>query len=279
MSIRIHELAKKLSMDNKDLMTLLKERGYPAKSVSSTVDNITAEALEQELAAKKPAEPATEPPAVETAAPSTPATVIEPGRDKLPAGAFVKSAQDIVREKDEAAKAAIAARAAATATVTPAPAAIPVVAPKPAPAPAPVVKAPPLPPTLTPRYVTSSAPKPSPAPAMPAPRFAPAPAPVAKAPLAPPPFSAPSRPPMPPPQAAKAAPFLPPTPSAAASSVTITEEGGVKIIHSKPPIIVRDFAVALGLSLDKLIPELEDTHLHQLGNQSIDEAVATKLAE
>jgi translation initiation factor IF-2 len=53
---------------------------------------------------------------------------------------------------------------------------------------------------------------------------------------------------MPPPQAAKAAPFLPPTPSAAASSVTITEEGGVKIIHLKPPIIVRDFAVALGSS-------------------------------
>src|SRR5688572_30182088 len=99
MSIRIHELAKKLSMDNKDLMTLLKERGYPAKSVSSTVDNITAEALEQELAAKKPAEPAPAPVAVESAAPATPATVIEPGRVKLPAGVFVKSAQDIVREK------------------------------------------------------------------------------------------------------------------------------------------------------------------------------------
>ena len=28
MSIRIHELAKKLSMDNKDLMSLLKDRGY-----------------------------------------------------------------------------------------------------------------------------------------------------------------------------------------------------------------------------------------------------------
>src|SRR4051794_5014136 len=120
MSIRIHELAKKLSMDNKDLMTLLKERGYPAKSVSSTVDNITAEALEQELAAKKPPDPApapAPPPApvpvtVETAAPATPATVIEPGRVKLPAGVFVKSAQDIVRKKDEAAKAAAAARAA-----------------------------------------------------------------------------------------------------------------------------------------------------------------------
>jgi translation initiation factor IF-2 len=284
MSIRIHELAKKLSMDNKDLMTLLKERGYPAKSVSSTVDNITAEALEQELAAKKPAEPAPAPVAVEAAAPATSAPVIEPGRVKLPAGVFVKSAQDIMREKDEAAKAAAAARAAAVAAVIPAPAVLPVTAaPKPAPAPAAVVKAPPLPPALTPRYVTPSAPKPSPAPAMPAPRFASAPpqapAPVAKAPLAPPPFSSPTRPPMPPPQAAKAAPFLPPTPSAAASSVTITEEGGVKIIHLKPPIIVRDFAVALGLKPFKLISELMEMSIFASMNQSIDEAVATKLAE
>jgi len=84
---------------------------------------------------------------------------------------------------------------------------------------------------------------------------------------------------MPPPQAAKAAPFLPPTPSAAASSVTITEEGGVKIIHSKPPIIVRDFAVALGLKPFKLISELMEMSIFASMNQSIDEAVATKLAE
>src|SRR5688572_17319410 len=136
MSIRIHELAKKLSMDNKDLMALLKERGYPAKSVSSTVDNITAEALEVELAAKKPVvEPAPAPAApVEAAATATPPPTIEPGKVKLPAGVFVKSAQVIQREKDEAAKAAAAARAAATATVTPPPAVVPASGVKPAPA-------------------------------------------------------------------------------------------------------------------------------------------------
>jgi len=282
MSIRIHELAKKLSMDNKDLMALLKERGYPAKSVSSTVDNITAEALEQELAAKKPAETA---PAVAAAdaAPTTPAPMIEPGKVKLPAGVFVKSAQDIQREKDEAAKAAVAARAAAMAPVgsAPAPVAFPAAAPKPAPALAPTFKAPPPPPALTPRYVAPLAPKPSPAPVMPAPRMAPAPAPapIAKAPIAPPPVSPSGRPPVPPPQAAKAAPFLPPTPSAVASSVTITEEGGVKIIHLKPPIIVREFAVALGLKPVKLISELMEMSIFASMNQSIDEAVATKLAE
>src|SRR6478736_3900131 len=282
MSIRIHALAKKLNMDNEALMALLKERGYPAKSVSSTVENITAEALEQELASPKPAESAA-PVATEVVTETvTPAPVVAgPSKVNLPAGVFVKSAQDIVREKDEAAKAIAAARAAAS---SPAAAPAPVAAPKPAPAPAPMFKAPPPTPTLTPRYVTSSAPRPSPAPApvASAPRFAPTPppAPMAKAPVAPPPVPAPAaRPPVPPPSAAKAAPFVPPTPAAAASSVTITEEGGVKIIHLKPPIIVRDFAVALGLKPFKLISELMEMSIFASMNQSIDEAVATKLAE
>jgi translation initiation factor IF-2 len=40
MSIRIHELAKKHNMEGRDMLALLKERGYVAadtKSVSSTV--------------------------------------------------------------------------------------------------------------------------------------------------------------------------------------------------------------------------------------------------
>jgi translation initiation factor IF-2 len=49
MSIRIHELAKKIGMDNKQLLSLLKERKHDVKSVSSTIDNISAEAIEQEF--------------------------------------------------------------------------------------------------------------------------------------------------------------------------------------------------------------------------------------
>ena len=45
MSIRIHELARKIGMDNKELLSLLKERKHDVKSVSSTIDNISAEAL------------------------------------------------------------------------------------------------------------------------------------------------------------------------------------------------------------------------------------------
>lgn len=50
MSIRIHELAKKIGMDNKQLLALLKERKFDVKSVSSTIDNISAEALSEEFA-------------------------------------------------------------------------------------------------------------------------------------------------------------------------------------------------------------------------------------
>ena len=65
----------------------------------------------------------------------------------------------------------------------------------------------------------------------------------------------------------------------APSSVTVSEEGGVKIIHVKPPVIVRDFAAALGLKPFKLISELMDMSIFASMNHPIDEAIATKLAE
>lgn len=59
MSIRIHKLAEELGMENKEMLALLKERKIIAqnvKSVSSTVDNISASALREEFAARKAAE-------------------------------------------------------------------------------------------------------------------------------------------------------------------------------------------------------------------------------
>jgi len=101
---------------------------------------------------------------------------------------------------------------------------------------------------------------------------------VAKSPVLPPPAPT-TRPPIPVmPAMGKTAPALPATP-APVSAVTVTEEGGVKIIHLKPPIIVREFAVALGLKPFKLISELMELSIFASMNQSIDEAVATKLAE
>ena len=55
MSLRIHELAKRINMDGKELLTLLKARGWVAadtKSVSSTVSKIYIEEIEKEFAAR-----------------------------------------------------------------------------------------------------------------------------------------------------------------------------------------------------------------------------------
>ena len=268
MSIRIHELAKKLNMPNKDLMALLKNRGYPAKSVSGTVDKITAEALELEIAAKNPA-PAAEAPAP---APEVSATV-EPPKVKFLGGVFVKSASDIVREKEKAAKAVAAARAATNPPVTPS-------ATVPKPPPTPMMKAPPLPSMAAPRPLSSAPmlPRPAPISAAPMARMTPFAPPSAKSPILPPAMPSSTRPPVPAaPSMSKNAPPLPAAP--AASTITVTEEGGVKIIHLKPPIIVREFAGALNLKPFKLISELMEMKIFASMNQSIDEAVATKLAE
>ena len=119
MSIRLHELAKRIGMDNKQLLALLKERAYPVKTVSSTIDKITAEALEQELVVHAPAvapappvAPAAAPPGEGPAGDKGAAAVAAAPSDKpptfttrVPMGVFVKSAQDIAREKEELARA------------------------------------------------------------------------------------------------------------------------------------------------------------------------------
>jgi translation initiation factor IF-2 len=264
MSSRIHEIAKQYNIEPKDMLVWLKEQGFVAadtKSVSSTVSKIYYDEIE-----KKFGKAAATPVAVVTAAPEP----AEEPKLRLPAGVFVKSAQDIVREKEDAAKAAAAARPAA-----------PVAAHAPKQPLPPVMKAPP-PAPLAPSRLAAPAVSvaPRPAPVATAHVVKATPPVMAKSPVAPPPapfrsgVSAP-----PPPMAAKFAPALPATPAPAAVAVTVTEEGGVKIIHLKPPIIVRDFAVALGLKPFKLISELMEMSIFASMNQSIDEAVATKLAE
>ena len=261
MSSRIHEIAKQYNIEPKEMLSWLKEQGFVAadtKSVSSTVSKIYYDEI-----AKKYAKPVEVP--VAAAAVPTPAQVAaEPPQVKLPAGVFVKSAADIAREKEEAAKAAEAARAAARAAALPP---TPVVAPKPPPSP--LMKAPPPAPMMAPRPGPAMPPPLRPVPTFNAPVARPAPVvpPPAKAPVASPPVAKP----------APLAPLMPAT--ATTSNVTVTEEGGVKIIHLKPPIIVREFAVALGLKPFKLISELMEMSIFASMNQSIDEAVATKVGE
>ncbi|HEY9248803.1 MAG TPA: translation initiation factor IF-2, partial [Rariglobus sp.] len=89
MSIRIHELAKRHNMEAKDMLALLKERGFVSadtKSVSSTLNKIYEEEIEKEFAAKAVA--------VAPVVPEAPAPAPLP--HKVPT---VKSAEDVVREK------------------------------------------------------------------------------------------------------------------------------------------------------------------------------------
>ena len=308
MSIRIHKLAEELGLENKELIALLKERKIIApdvKSVSSTVDNINASALREEFAAKQPPVPAAE--VAATPAPPPPEAADGPPKMYIPAGVFVKSKVDIDREKEAATAAKLAASKPPTSppvVVTPvpprsvAPAPLP---PRPVSSPPPIVRAPiappaprppvpvqPTPPPMVPvllRPVAAPTPPPvapAPAPDILRPSASPAVvvpvAPVAKAPLLPPPL--PPRVPAP-----VMAPRPPPLPgaivsaTAAAYAPQITIEGDIKTLHLKPPIVVRDFAVALGLKPFKLISELNQLVGFAAMNSTIEESVAQKVAE
>ncbi len=283
MSIRIHELAKRHNMDSKEMLALLKERGYVSndtKSVSSTVSKIYEEEIEKEFAQKAAASPAAAPaPTVSEPAPSEASAP----QVRLPAGVFVKSKEEVVREREEAAK----AKAAPPVAVPPRPA--PVAPPPPPPA-RPVVSAPAsLPPPVSAPRPAPSMPTPVAAPrVVSAPAPAPAPAPVSRPPSTPtvppmppprtaPPFAAASAPK--PPVVASAPSALPPTPSAPPAPAPVLAPGGVRIVQMKPPVVVRDFAVALGLKPFKLISELMEMGIFASMNANIDEAVAVKLGE
>src|SRR6266404_335534 len=72
MSIRVHELAKRCGLSNKDMIEKLHVMNYPVKSHSSTVDKITAESIEKEYGYVAPPPPPPAPkapvsPAVTTA--------------------------------------------------------------------------------------------------------------------------------------------------------------------------------------------------------------------
>jgi translation initiation factor IF-2 len=261
MSIRIHELAKKHNMEGRDMLALLKERGYVAadtKSVSSTVSKIYIEEIDKEFAAKA----GVQAPVAEAVVAAAPAAEAAPSRS--PAGIFVKTALDVARERETVAKAAAPAR--------------------PVPPAAQVVKAPLAPPSpARPAMAPRAAPiLPSAAPMAKAPAaVAPVPRPVAPIPAAPQP-EAPKPAAGPPPLPVRAPNIPRPLPQlspASSSAPIVLEKDGKKIIQLKPPVIVRDFAAALSLKPFKLISELNQIGGFASMNSTIDEAVAQKVAE
>jgi translation initiation factor IF-2 len=172
MSIRVHELAKRCGLSNKDMIDKLRAMKYPVKSHSSTVDKITAESIEKEYGYVPPAAPAPEPAVTPASPPAAPATGADKEADVVNAVATLPPPAEVV----EPAKPTVA-RPVASPSVSPPP---PVIPPK-----APPAAVPPKPPrspaTPQPTVKITTVPRPLPPPA-PAPKPAvtpPAPAPPA----------------------------------------------------------------------------------------------------
>jgi translation initiation factor IF-2 len=134
------------------------------------------------------------------------------------------------------------------------PAAPPPPPPKPAPEPA-VVEKPKPPPVVD--LISPRQPTPPPAPA-------PAPAPAAPAPVAETPAPAPAA-------------VSTETPADDVAAPAAEGEEAQKIIHIKPPIIVRDLATQLGVKNHVLIRELMELNVFANQNQTIEPDVATKI--
>lgn len=104
MSVRIYQLSKDIGMENAELIKLLRKRGYEVKSASSTVDNISAESLREEFAPVpegKEAEAAAEESAVPAEKEEEPEKAEAAKAPQIPAGAIVRTKEDVERERRE----------------------------------------------------------------------------------------------------------------------------------------------------------------------------------
>ncbi|MFL6514087.1 MAG: translation initiation factor IF-2 [Chthoniobacterales bacterium] len=95
-----------------------------------------------------------------------------------------------------------------------------------------------------------------------------------------PPAPPPPTPPAAEPAPVEVAPAEPPVIAADAAAEPPTEtEDGKKIIHIKPPIIVKDLAAQLGIKNHVLIKELMELQVFANQNQTVEPDVAVKIAE
>ncbi len=96
----------------------------------------------------------------------------------------------------------------------------------------------------------------------------------------PPSPSGPVSPPVPkPPSASPAGVSIPSTKKTGGVAVAEESGDGIRTITLKPPIVVRDLATELGLKPFKLISELMEMGIFASINQSLEEDVASKIAE
>ena len=252
MSVRIHQLSKQIGMENKELLELLRSRGFEVKSASSTIDNISAQSIVEEFTSKQEVQEATK-------ENKTPAVKVSSKTQKtdepvFPKGVIVKTAEEIQREREFAAEAkkkesGNSSPSSSTSNVSDkiSPNSSPPKAPSGSTAARNQPPAPPAP-TSTKNASGTSTPKS----------------------LGPP--KPPSRP--------KSSSQAEETQQSVDGEPSIEESGDKKrIIHAKPPIVVRDFATEIGLKPFKLISELMEMGIFASMNQTIEETLAQRIAE
>jgi len=258
MSIRIHQLSKKIGMENSELLTLLKERGYNVKTASSSIDNISAEALIDEFSRKPEEGKKEEHEETGTEEKQEQQEETAPKKPGLPQGTIVRTAEELKREREEkeAAKKGTTSPAAVKKYAPSASAGKP----PPPPPPPPAVRKAPEKSSKAPPPIKPKSPSPPPA-----------------APPAEGEESRPSQPKTPPPPGAPHK--LPPTARKESMPAEEAEEPGeLKKIQAKPPIVVRDLSNLIGLKPFRLISELMEMGIFASMNQSLEEEAAIKVA-
>ncbi len=259
MSIRVHDLAKHCGLSNKEMVDKLRAMNYPVKSHSSTVDKITAESIEKEYGYVPPKpEPVAPAPPPEPIAPPAPAA-----SPKVEVAAKVEAPVSPITHEASPATPSIPKTAAPTTQPRDPSHALPS---SPAPvkqAPLSAPKAAPQPPAAVPPPVVRAAPPSTPPPPKPSVKPAPAPAPASAA--------ATARV-VPPKQAASpaAGPAQPPF---------ILDEQGNKVIQMKPPVVVRDLAMRIGIRPHLLLAELMEMNVFANLNETIGEDIGRKICQ
>ncbi|MGC9451197.1 MAG: translation initiation factor IF-2 [Oceanipulchritudo sp.] len=283
MSVRIYQLSKEIGMENAELIALLKERGYEVKSASSTVDNISAESLREEFG-PKPGEEFEEaaPAAEEEAEPS-------PVKPVLPAGAIVRSKEDVERERREREEAekqkapVLPPTPVASSGKTPPPLPrTPIIQRRPVPAAPTEPSKGTQPPPKVPIIRTDLPRQAAPEEAEPAAEAEKPPAPKGPPPVKPPALRGPK--PIAPPRVAvpKPAPAAEETDEPTQGPEPGTGAAGPAertALTVRTPIVVRDFARQLGRKPFQLISELMEMSIFASMNSSIEEEVAHRLAK
>ena len=231
MSVRIHAIAKETNKTSKEVIEILVERGYDVKSASSTIDNITAQSLIEELTKEQEVE------AVSKVAPDSNVERTESSSSDLP---FVKTKEDLDREREEKEKAEQIEKDAQSASLNKEVST--------------EVRAETVEEKSVAIQQTAGA-----APSLP-----------------PPPSKSAGVPPRPPAKPIQSSAHQPDIKTVSDDSAGIVE-GNLVIV--KPPIVVRDFAVLIGLKPFQLISELMEIGIFASMNQAIEEDVASKIAQ